>query len=83
MFRAAAADGLDPSALPGTGTPEPGGLSFAAVEAALVALASGSAKVVGADLVEVAPNLDPSGVTDVVAARIARTLLLVMRASGR
>ena len=75
------ADGLDPSALAGTGTPEPGGLTFTAVEAALVALAAGPATVVGADLVEVAPTLDPSGVTDVVAARIARTLLLVMRAS--
>ena len=73
-------DGLDPSALPGTGTPEPGGLPFAAVEDALVTLARGSAAVVGADLVEVAPPLDPSGVTDVVAARLARTLLFALGA---
>lgn len=74
------ADGLDPSALPGTGTPEPGGLSYAAVEDALVTLARGSAPVVGADLVEVAPPLDPSGVTNVVAARLARTLLFALGA---
>lgn len=74
------ADGLDPSALPGTGTPEPGGLSYAAVEDALVTLARGSAPVVGADLVEVAPTLDPSGVTNVVAARLARTLLFALGA---
>jgi agmatinase len=77
------ADGLDPSQLPGTGTPEPGGLSYDAVESALVELARGRAPVVGADLVEVAPTLDPSGVTDVVAARLARTLLLVLRLSGK
>lgn len=76
-------DGLDPSQLPGTGTPEPGGLFFHDVEAALVRLGQGRAPVVGADLVEVAPPLDPSGITDVVAARLARTLLLVMRAAGR
>jgi agmatinase len=76
-------DGLDPSQIPGTGTPEPGGLFFHDVEAALVRLAGGRAQVIGADLVEVAPPLDPSGITDVVAARLARTLLLVMRAAGR
>lgn len=73
-------DGLDPSALPGTGTPEPGGLSFREVEDALVIVAQGPAPVVGADLVEVAPPLDPSGVTNVVAARLARTLLLALGA---
>jgi agmatinase len=76
------ADGLDPSALSGTGTPEPGGLMFEAVEAALVALGRGRARIVGADLVEVAPTLDPSGVTDVVAARLARTMLLALRATN-
>ena len=76
------ADGLDPSVLAGTGTPEPGGLGWPVVEDALVALIRGRAPVVGADLVEVAPPLDPSGVTSVVAARLARTLLLALRASG-
>jgi len=74
------ADGLDPAVLPGTGTPEPGGLSFLEVEDALVALAQGAAPMVGADLVEVAPPLDPSGVSVVVAARLARTLLLALGA---
>lgn len=72
-------DGLDPSAVPGTGTPEPGGLGYDEVEGVLAELRGGH--VVGADLVELAPPLDPSGVTDVVGARIARTLLLLLRAS--
>lgn len=76
------ADGLDPSVLPGTGTPEPGGLGWSIVEDALLALTQGPAPVVGADLVEVAPSLDPSGVTAVVGARLARALLLMLRASS-
>ncbi len=75
------ADGLDPGALPGTGTPEPGGLSFRAVEQALATLARGAAPLVGADLVEIAPALDPSGVSSVVGARLARTLLLALGAT--
>lgn len=71
-------DGLDPSELPGTGTPEPGGLRFREVETVLNLLASGRAPLVGADLVEVAPPLDPSGISTVAGARLARTLLLLL-----
>lgn len=74
-------DGLDPSAVPGTGTPEPGGLTYAEVEQTLGELRG--ACLVGADLVELAPPLDPSGVTDVVGARLARTLLLLLRAAAK
>ena len=75
-------DGIDPSEIPGTGTPEPGGLRYIDVETALVELARPtSARVVGADLVEVAPNLDPSGISAVAGARLARTLLLVLAAA--
>ncbi len=74
-------DGIDPSEMPGTGTPEPGGLRFRDVETVLGILARGRAPVVGADLVEVAPPLDPTGITDVAGARLARTLLLTLAAS--
>jgi agmatinase len=69
-------DGIDPAQFPGTGTPEPGGLDYRAVEDALVALAG--ANLVGADLVEIAPGLDPTGISAVAGARLARTLLLLL-----
>ncbi len=67
-------DVLDPSAMPGTGTPEAGGLSFQALDKALRALAR--LTVVAADVVELAPDLDASGVSSVTASKIVRTMLL-------
>jgi agmatinase len=49
-------DGLDPALCPGTGTPVPGGLQFAEAVHLLHALVASGRKVVGFDLVEVAPN---------------------------
>ncbi len=69
-------DVLDPGVLPGTGTPEPGGWSFGALEEGLHALRG--CQVVGADVVELAPGLDPSGVSAIVAAKAVRELLLVI-----
>ena len=69
-------DVLDPGVLPGTGTPEPGGWSFRALEESLHALRG--CQVVGADVVELAPGLDPSGVSATVAAKVVRELLLVI-----
>jgi agmatinase len=76
------ADGIDPSQIPGTGNPEPAGLAFADVEAALVAFARAGGRLVGADLVEIAPPLDASGISTVAGARLARTLLLALQASA-
>ncbi len=73
-------DALAPGELPGTGNPEPGGLPLPAVEEALARLARGRAPVVGADLVELAPPLDPSGVAATTAARAARALLFALGA---
>ena len=70
-------DGIDPADIPGTGTPEPAGLSFRAVEDALVGLSG--VHLVGADLVEFAPSLDPTGRSAVAVARLARTLLCLLR----
>ena len=49
-------DGLDPALCPGTGTPVPGGLSWEQVCHLLVVLAESGKRVVGFDLVEVAPR---------------------------
>jgi agmatinase len=68
-------DVLDPSILPGTGNPEPGGPSYRALREALVALAD--LEVVAVDVCELSPPLDPSGVSAVVAAELVREMLLV------
>lgn len=72
-------DVLDPGQMLGTGTPEPGGATYKELRASLLSLQG--LNIVGVDLVEVAPNLDPSGVTPVVAAELAREIFLGL-ASG-
>lgn len=67
-------DILDPSIFPGTGTPEPGGEDFRTVDALIRELSK--LNVVAADLMELAPGLDASGVSSVVAAKLLRTLVL-------
>ena len=49
-------DGLDPSLCPTTGTPVPGGLSWAQITTLLAALARSGRRIVGFDLVEVGPG---------------------------
>lgn len=73
------ADGIDPADIPGTGTPEPDGLAYGWVEDMIVGLAE--TMFVGADLVELAPTLDPSGRTAVAGARLGRALLLSLAAT--
>jgi len=48
-------DGLDPSEMPATGTPEPGGLSYHHVIDLVLALKGSGKKVVGFDIMELAP----------------------------
>ena len=67
-------DVLDPSIIPGTGAPEPGGISVPDLLAALRHL--GAARVIGFDLVEVSPRWDPSGRTGITAAAIVRDAIL-------
>ncbi len=57
-------DGLDPTLCPSTGTPVPGGLSFDDVSALLVAVVKHKKRVVGLDLVEVAPEAAALGDDD-------------------
>ncbi len=73
-------DVLDPSEAPGTGNPEPMGAAYRELLDSLRSLAS--RRVVGMDLVEVAPPLDPSGRTAVLAASLVREMILVF-APGR
>lgn len=55
-------DGLSPEYCPGTGTPVPGGLSFAQADYLLYTLACSGRRIVGFDLCEVAPG--PAGEWD-------------------
>jgi agmatinase len=67
-------DVLDPSILPGTGNPEPGGPTYRELREALLGLAG--IRVVGMDFVEVAPAIDSSGLSPIVAAELARDSIL-------
>lgn len=68
-------DVLDPSVLPGTGTPEPGGLQFSELLDWL--LACRELHLVGADVVELSPHYDASGVSTAVATKVIREVLLL------
>lgn len=54
-------DGLDPALCPGTGTPVPGGLTWHEVALWLEEVGASGRRVVGLDLVEVAPGHEPGG----------------------
>ncbi|MDQ0349258.1 agmatinase [Ancylobacter vacuolatus] len=69
-------DGIDPSQAPGTGTPEIGGFSTREAQAMVRRL--DGLDIIGADLVEVAPPFDPSGLTALTGATIMFELLCVL-----
>ncbi len=71
-------DVLDPSIFPGTGTPEPGGVSFQELIESILLLKN--LHIVGADVVELSPQYDLSGVSNVVAAKVLREISLIMNA---
>ena len=68
-------DGLDPVLCPHTGTPVPGGLSFQEACYVLSALVASGRRIVGFDLVEVAPAADGSEWDGNVAARLLYKLV--------
>ena len=72
-------DWFDPSVLPGTGTPEPGGYVWS--DFARVVEALRGQRLVAADVVELAPALDPSDVSSVLAAKVVRSLILSLAAA--
>ena len=69
-------DCLDPACFPGTGTPEAGGVTFPQLLEAILTVAK--ANVVAADLNELAPMLDPTGVSTAMACKVLRELLLAL-----
>ena len=66
-------DSLDPSVAPGTGIPDHGGLFMRDVLATIGCVAG--REIMGLDIVEVAPPLDPSGVTVFAALKIMMEFL--------
>jgi agmatinase len=73
-------DIFDPAYFPGTGTPEPGGIDWATF-AALLRTIPGD-RMVGADVMELAPQLDTSGVSSVLAAKATRELIIKIQSQG-
>ncbi|HEX3209234.1 MAG TPA: agmatinase [Geminicoccaceae bacterium] len=69
-------DSLDPAYAPGTGTPEIGG--FTSLEVQLMIRALRGLDLVGADLVEVSPPFDPSGLTALTGASMMFELLCIL-----
>ena len=67
-------DAFDPSIAPGTGTPSHGGFLYWEVMEFLQGLAR-RGRVVGIDLVEVAPAYDPAGITAILAAQVLLNFL--------
>ncbi len=68
-------DVLDPSYFWGTGTPEPGGVTFLELLEAMGKVLKGC-NIVGCDINELSPPLDPSGTSTAVACKLLRELLL-------
>ena len=68
-------DALDPAFAPGVSHPEPGGLS---TRQALEVIQRVGAPIVGADIVELNPVRDPSGLTAMVCAKLLKEILARM-----
>ena len=69
-------DGLDPAFLPGTGVPEIGGITPRDAQVILRSLRG--REIVGADISEVSPCFDPTGITCVTVANLMFEMLCVM-----
>ena len=70
-------DVLDPSAFPGTGTPEAGGVTFVELMKAALRVIR-SCNIVACDMVELSPPLDPSGTSTATALKLLREMLLAL-----
>ena len=69
-------DVLDPSVLPGTGTPEPDGLMYRELAEWIKFLINFD--IVGADIVELAPDYDKSEVSTAIVSKIVRDVLMIL-----
>ncbi|HEX8967103.1 MAG TPA: agmatinase, partial [Chloroflexota bacterium] len=68
-------DVLDPAHAPGTGCPEPGGVTFRELAGFIYALEG--LRVVAVDVMEVSPNHDPANITAAAAAKLVREAILL------
>ncbi len=73
-------DWFDPGVMPGTGTPEPGGFQWADFAAVVDVLKNHQLE--AADIVELAPHLDSSGISSILAAKVTRSLLMLLDQSN-
>ena len=71
-------DVLDPSIMSGTGTPEAGGITYRELEEFFLLLRDAHINLVGADIVELSPGHDPSGVSTATACKVLREMALIM-----
>lgn len=71
-------DVLDPSVFPGTGTPEPGGVSFEELRKS-AQLVCEKANVVACDVNELSPHYDHSGISTAAACKTVREMLLAFQ----
>ncbi len=69
-------DIFDPAQFPGTGTPEAGGIFFPEFIAFLKGIAG--LNIVGCDVVELSPKIDPTGNSTAFAAKVLRELLIAI-----
>lgn len=70
-------DVMDPSVFPGTGTPEPGGVSYMELQRAVTRVCR-EAEVVGCDVTELCPPFDPTGASTAAACKITREMLIAL-----
>jgi len=71
-------DVLDPSFFPGTGTPEPGGVTFHELHKAVLHIMQ-PLNIVACDVNELSPPYDTSGASTAVACKIIREMLLALQ----
>ena len=71
-------DVLDTSIMPGTGTPEVGGLNFNELVGWFKYIKQNGFNIIGADVVELAPDYDSSGASTAVATKVIRELLMIL-----
>lgn len=71
-------DVLDPAYFPGTGTPEPGGITFLELMRGVTEVCS-ELNVIGCDVNELCPGYDSSGVSTAAACKIIREMLLALQ----
>lgn len=70
-------DVMDPSVFPGTGTPEPGGVTFDEARRAAT-LVCQTANVVACDACELSPHYDSTGASTAAAGKLIREMLLAL-----